>query len=505
MFGNFGVHNIELSKWSVRPSLLAVIAGSLLGVGFVWPSLWWMSLAGIILSILFSLHSSSIRSVTLFFFLAWWVKYIFSFSFILSTYPLSWLGVAPGVWQLLMLGVFWLSCALWLAFGGLLTGILIGCVARYFKPGLLLTFPILWLLGEIAAPLFFSLFLFGDGGTINFNFSSGMIGYLFGYATTGIWLAAWYGVYGLTLLYVSIGVLLVVAVDASNQKKVLTAAIVALVFGIATVMIMNRSLPDREPVSVIALQTKFDNSFRPSEGQVTKTDLLHEAVVASLAFEADFLLTPEDSRYLNKQFGSMDDEANVKFARFFLPQTETIIIDSGSAQEADHSVLRGYIFDRNHSRLYITDKQYLVPQGEFVPYLYGALFTAVGFDNAIEKIKETLSYRPSQYNDQSEFPTVYPRIMFCFESLNPRSAYRLKNDSNVPFIAHPVSHAWFTEPEVLWQQQDIMLRIQARWSGVPIVKAGNMLQGKTYLPDGTVDYGTVIATGDRWEARLIRF
>lgn len=100
---------------------------------------------------------------------------------------------------------------------------------------------------------------------------------------------------------------------------------------------------------------------------------------------------------------------------------------------------------------------------------------------------------------------MFRGVLFCFESVRPDGVIELSNTRHLPFIAHPISHAWFHTPRVLWHQLDIMLKIQARQSGLPIVSAGNMTEGKLYLPDGTVHQGEVIGEGKYYTLRLYRF
>jgi hypothetical protein len=49
-----------------------------------------------------------------------------------------------------------------------------------------------------------------------------------------------------------------------------------------------------------------------------------------------------------------------------------------------------------------------------------------------------------------------------------------------------------------------MLQIQAREAGIPIVSAGNMVEGKMYRPDGIIDEGVLVGGGDRYELRLFK-
>jgi hypothetical protein len=43
-----------------------------------------------------------------------------------------------------------------------------------------------------------------------------------------------------------------------------------------------------------------------------------------------------------------------------------------------------------------------------------------------------------------------------------------------------------------------MLKVQAVWSGVPIVQAANMGPAMVYLPNGTAFRPEVVAEGERW-------
>jgi apolipoprotein N-acyltransferase len=75
----------------------------------------------------------------------------------------------------------------------------------------------------------------------------------------------------------------------------------------------------------------------------------------------------------------------------------------------------------------------------------------------------------------------------------------------VPFIAHPTSHAWFHESKILWQQQDVMLKVQALWNDVAIVSAGNMAYGALYTKAGKKIQPTPVKTGESWQVSLVRW
>jgi hypothetical protein len=102
-------------------------------------------------------------------------------------------------------------------------------------------------------------------------------------------------------------------------------------------------------------------------------------------------------------------------------------------------------------------------------------------------------------------PEYVPGVLFCFESVNPQGVMAVKNSRQVEFIAHPISHGWFRTPTIFWRQLDVMLQVQARYSGIPIVSAGNMVTGKLYLPSGEIQTGNVVGGGDYYTLRQFIF
>jgi apolipoprotein N-acyltransferase len=168
--------------------------------------------------------------------------------------------------------------------------------------------------------------------------------------------------------------------------------------------------------------------------------------------------------------------------------------------------VRASIFDGSRHAVYSYDKQYLVPQGEYVPYLYAGVLRLLGLGDVVERLKKDSAYQPGILTPANGVvPADIPGVLFCFESVRPDGVISLQRLGAVPFVVHPLSHGWFHQPEQLWHQLDTMLRIQSRYSGVPIVSAGNMVSGKLYLPNGQIETGEVVHAGDGWLLRKFVF
>jgi apolipoprotein N-acyltransferase len=210
------------------------------------------------------------------------------------------------------------------------------------------------------------------------------------------------------------------------------------------------------------------------------------------------LLLPEDTRLLT----SYNPAAALVVARFSYQLNQTMFIDSGVVEEEGLRHLRALILDGATGFAAAYDKQYLVPQGEFLPYLPAAIFRLLGGGDGLIAGSELWSSTPGPHTNLSDMPTHVPGIMFCAESIVPLAAWRLAH-SGAQYIVHPFSHGWFQDTRILSQQLDAMLRVQARFSGVPIVSAGNQGVGATYFPDGTVEIGTVSSVGVGWQVRVL--
>jgi len=137
-----------------------------------------------------------------------------------------------------------------------------------------------------------------------------------------------------------------------------------------------------------------------------------------------------------------------------------------------------------------------------MPYIYATLLRIVGYGSAVETIGKDISYTVGSLTSQTEAASSTPGILYCFESVSPWGVKKIIQErGEVPFIAHPISHAWFNEPEILWKNLDSMLRVQAIWNQQYIVSAGGHVSGQVYTPRGKVRSPENIASGENWTLR----
>ncbi len=489
--------------------LQAGLTGVLLGIGFIVPVLWWIGVIAIMCSLYTLKTSSSYKQAITLLVTIWWIKSLCSLSWYVSIYPIEWLEIESQTMQIILLTLYWFTSSLWLSLGGIVLAVVgrflyiqnyISTVIWYcLMPGV-------WLLCELLSGVTFALFSYGPGSIIDSYFVSfGMVGYLLGTSSVGIWLAAFAGVYGLTIFVVCVACCLLFLVQAKKYT--------ALILCVIVVVLMNLWCSWQKPlyrsrdITVLSIDTQFDATLLSTvKGEQFKNNTVAVAVNSAVSLSPSFILLPEDSRYLYAQFDSRYPKQAMSMFQFSHQNTETILIDTGRhVTEEGVTVLRANIFDGISKQLWQFDKQFLVPQGEYVPYLYNWFFTSLGLQSAMKDIVRASSYQPGPLIQSASLPDYVPGVLFCFESSSPTGVPTLQNNRSLPFVAHPISHAWFYMPKILWQQLDVMLLIQARFSNLPIVSAGNMATGKLYLPNGEIQSGEIIEWGDRYLLREFKF
>jgi apolipoprotein N-acyltransferase len=233
---------------------------------------------------------------------------------------------------------------------------------------------------------------------------------------------------------------------------------------------------------------------------------LSPLVETALATGASYVLLPEDSRYLTEGYRVSEVGATEAIATWRLRYgtSTALIIDSGRTTLPDTGVVvqRAYLWDQQ--RQFETDKTYLVPQGEYMPNLYTATLRAFGLGVAADALGSIINYTPGTLTIDRHAPRAVPNILFCFESVSPLAARRLQKERPSDFIVHPMSHSWFHQPGVLWQQLETMLRFQAVYAGVPIVSVGNDVRGSVYLPDGSIVQPETVATFAEGTVDIVR-
>ena len=478
-----------------------VASGVLLGAGFVFPALWWLGIVGIALVIHLTLTTSDRKELVLGSVLAWTIKSAIALVWFWSVYPMDWMGVDSSSLQIVLIFFWWMTAALWLGAGGVAFMFGLKMLQRYTsKTILFVSIPFLWIASEMAGSLIFSIITIGVGGSITTAFSFGYVGYLLAEHNLFIQVAQIAGVYslGITVVYISLG--LFIFISQQHYKK--------MAYGLLAIFFLSGFIPlpveqaSNESHIVAIVDTDFGLSeLRTKEARNETQQKIESAVQAALDYSPDYILLPEDSRYFNQQDNTQATAAQFSFRT---KSVNVVVVDSGRADEDNKAVVQSFIYNGQEGVVDQSHKRYLVPQGEFMPSLYKAGLKLFGNDEIIDQVSKNLTFEVGSKTSQHDHVASSPGVLFCFESVSPWGVRAvLQERGSVPFIAHPVSHAWFNEPQSLWGQLDSMLRVQAIWNQQYIVSAGNFFHGYVVTPVGAIVYPETVETGEDWSLGVV--
>jgi len=488
---------MELLKKFIQWSALGIG----MGIGFVIPVLWPVGLIAIALFFSFLLNTTALKTLVVGSVYIWLLKYLLALIWYWSVYPIDWVPIDPGAAQITVIFLYWFTSAVWLALGG---GVLAAVFYLIKKPVhnqivLFLTFPFLWVLSEVSGSYIFSIFTNGTGGFVNIHFSFGYTGYLLAEHAILIHLSTFFGVYGLSFLFVALSVGFLACFQSHYNKYFLPSLGLLILIVTAHIPASRSQKTYSEYVTVSIIDTQLSAQELSNETERTLiTNEIHEAVFAVLETESDYIVLPEDSRVFTD---FINNDSVLSYIQFRNQTTETTIIDSGPTITPAGNIVSAYVIDPENNQYTTVQKKYLVPQGEYIPTLYKQALSLFLASTTLQEITNGINYISGSETIQKEISGQAPGILFCFESVSPLSVRNLLAERpTIPFVVHPISHSWFREPKILWQQLDSMLRIQAIWNDVHIVVAGRNAPGKLILPNGEIITPNYTREGNRWKS-----
>lgn len=486
-----------------------LVAGLLLGIGFVLPILWPLGLIGGAYFLFLLREETNKRKIYFGAWLAWSIKSAFATSVFWSVYPIEWLPIDFGNIQLALIFIYWFTASLWLGGGALVVVLLY----KFFQKNILainknlifLIFPIIWVLGEVIGSLIFSVMMIGPGGSINASYSLGYVGYLLTENNLLLQFARLGGVYSLSFLFTASSVALYLAF--SVRKKVYQYIIVGLlVFVYLTsffTFYTSTNVPVKEGYKVVTIDTNFPKGPALNrESSMIISNNLNDAVMAALAEDPDYILLPEDARYFDQQ---RPVSAVKSLFQLQFDNPEVTIIDSGRVELNDKIILQAFVYNGPGNPVERFHKRYLVPQGEYMPSLYSGFLGLLGYGKTADYLSSVISYEVGSKTSQANVASNIPGVLFCFESVSPYGVRTLvKERPTMPFVAHQISHAWFHDSNILWHQLDSMLKVQAVWNHQYIVSAGNHVSGQVITPGGNMVPLQVVASDELWTVKTTK-
>jgi len=475
-----------------------------MGTAFLHPFFWWAGVLGLSM-LLFVITKVEKKLQALYCgFIAGTTKMLLILSWFWSVYPLEWIGTFDPFFELLAIGWVWMSVSVVLGLG-------VGCFSviafiLFQRSYSWLSVPLAYAGSEILGSLFFSLYAMGAVSGLNIHFSFGYLGYTF--ARHGIlsYLALGSGVYILSILGAALAFMLMMIFRRSSEypsgiTKTGAGALILLGILFISYFIPLNFSTSPERTRIASVNTEFHHSQNMSVSErADQVRTLLAAFEAALTTGSEMVVFPEGAHALGV-FGTPQDVFAFIQSR---TRKNVIVVDSENRKEANgRVVIRGNIYNTKSQTVHHTYKNYLVPSGEFVPYSISGLLSLFGKDEVVKKLENRMTFGTSNLDEELAPQEYLPGVLFCSESLSPFAIREAMNGLKNPHIVHPVSHAWFHTPTMLWYQLDLMLRTQVRLARTPLVQSGNMSVSTAYDAYGNEVTGTMIYEAPR--VRVIEY
>ncbi len=483
---------LRMKRFFYRPVYIALVAGVFMGSAFINQVFWWAGIIGLAVLVYAVTHLHCYKSAFWAGALAGSIKMFFVYSWFWTVYPFDWMGNFSHILQLGAILWVWLIASVGtgvsLSVFTLVLFLKIKGAYRY------LVFPLVYVASELFGSILFSFVESGPGSTLNTETSFGYLGYTL--ARHGIFgsLAEIFGVYMLSFMVALVALCLADSVALCERNPFHRIRNVAIVSGIFILCIGSyfTALPASQAqknLTVVTVNSHYINAFQPTSAE--KANRVREMITAfkaALQVGSDVIIFPETA-YALTVFGSPDN-----IFSYIASQTDDqpLVIDSdGTISAQGEPVIRATLYDMRTKSTHSVFKEFLVPTGEYVPYHLSLLMKLAGFTEVREYLSKAMAFKRNEsIGKQGIVPE--PGVLFCSEVLSSKLVYQASKRATLPLLVHPVSHGWFHNPLTLWYQLDLILRTQARFSGLPIVQAANMWESRAYNENGYLIPGTVV-------------
>lgn len=463
----------------VQQILTILAAACLLSIGFLFSELYLYPLAflGVALFITNTVKSSSKSSA---FFTGWGtglIFYIIVFANITTaSFPIAWIGIENVVLQWLTIILVWTIVSLAMGIGYGVLGLLI----YWFKTNSwydLLTIPLMWVVCEMLAAWFFSLITLGEGTLLGGHFTLGFLGYLLANNLAVLQLAALGGVYVLSFLLVAMGALIFKwwVLPVGQKKNRLGIAILSLIFFIIildpiySVFLSNRTTEDSAHTLNVAVISRYVPTSLDEDMDYWNQRYIDLRELIAPLRNIDLLILPESSAFL---IGGAYGADQVSTFLHTLSSTDILVIDSADTH-TDDGALRSVGTYYSYNKTLRGEKQFLVPFGEYLPYIYVLTMKLLGQGELVNNLQSLRGYTPGTTNTNPEVAGATVAVRFCDEVMSP-SLYRrqVKNGANI--LVNISSFSWFHGKTSVYKQMQNIAKVRAVENSRWYVQSGNM-------------------------------
>lgn len=486
---------------------LAILAGIILAASFPPSRLGWLVFFGF-LPLFWAIDKTGsprralwAGSTAALVYFGWGLRWFF------NAWPLDWLGLESNFWGLVIV-VFaaWLPMSLLLSF---FWGAWTWTIKKYCwpKPGLIFLVPFLFVLSEYLRAWGTSVFWAGSEAKLGPFWT--LLSPAYALAEYPKWrnLAGFGGLYGLDFLIIIVNLALFFLFFIFKEKKRPLKSLKIFWGGtIGLLLLVNffSFIPQKqtrgpEKISVFIVQTKEFSSFQKTPQQQQESfnqqlKILQE--ISQRDFQKAIIFLPEDQRFLT----GFPLAARAQLKLLFSGK-EVLLISSGRAESKDKTINLISFYDLAQNQTVAqSPKIFLIPGGEYLPYLIKLTSIVLGQSDYIERFNSSRQY----FSGDTTVKTVTWHGWqvggeLCSAMMAP-TIYRQTRQAGATLLFNLASHSSFRGSLVLEAQNLAMAKMRAVENSTWFVQATNY--GFSFALNGK---GEVIQKTENYDPQFLEF
>lgn len=456
---------IKISKVFFKENILPIVSAVVLATPFLFYSAGWLSLICVLPFLYYLDYVSKNKSGKNYIFSIWAVGVIYFFvvvSWILNTRPDNWAyiegwqgGIGLLVIYLILVSILSLQ---FLIFGLIYRKLKI----QLFSKWSFVVLPAIWLVAEFLRSVLFSVISYGPNGSIGPFWNFGVLGFAAAVTPLG-YLGRIVGLYGLSFAVVAINLAIFWLLNKRFKLPLIVLGTISVLTIVAVVAFAN---PKGSSISIGAVQLPptDDNSLTTQYQQQLKQDMQQIGINNN---SIDLLLLPEYSEFFTNDDGFAKD-----ITKQYLDNTGGIITSiNGSDKEGGNSSNDLVVYSPDGDIVARHEKQFLIPVGEYMPYIIATLLRVTGQSQALEINESTQTIKRGEHKE----PTVNVGgrsigALACSAAIAPE-LYRSMVAQGAEVLTNSASLGTFTYAPLYHAQSRQMARFDAIANARPFIQA----------------------------------
>ncbi len=446
-----------------------LLAGVLYGVGnnfaeFFWPT----AILSIFLLLVFITTLKSNESAFLAGVLFEFVFLVVSFSWVLQSFPLEWMGVTSHAFAGLFIFFIWMIVPLYMSlpFGllTLFTRTVLTSKAHFFIKAL--SIPSFWVVAEIARAGMYTIFFLGDQSLLYPHTTYHSLAYTLVWSDFFSTLLPWGGMY--IISFVSVFLIVLISIQKNNKKLFILFLCMLAAFQF---LVSYKKIEYVDTAKVSFFTTQFEsvslkmihkvNRYEDSK-EIFNTEIVQHPEIRT----SDMIIFPENT-YFVAQSPHVQDSNLLGFEN-------SLFLDSARYQG---EYLLTYLKE-NKKEYY--KKQMLLPQGEYSSYwvkYFATMFNQKKWIESFEIERATIPGLVSSVYSTTFFdPTKNGGItiggILCYEIISP-VFFRKQTEAGATILVVLASHAIFPNSKSLLNQTISIAKVRAVENNRFIVQSTN--------------------------------